>query len=79
MPRAISLPTAAIVRLNEYGERGGSATFASEGVYAHGTAIISGAGLLNAAQLAHKQLDQIKMVVSGAGAAAIVSTGQCSA
>jgi malate dehydrogenase (oxaloacetate-decarboxylating)(NADP+) len=37
----------------------------------HGTAIISGAGLLNAAELAHKQLDQIKVVVSGAGAASI--------
>jgi malate dehydrogenase (oxaloacetate-decarboxylating)(NADP+) len=37
----------------------------------HGTAIISGAGLLNAAELAKKQLSQIKLVVSGAGAAAI--------
>src|SRR5512140_1386171 len=37
----------------------------------HGTAIISGAGLLNAAQLANKQLAAIKLVVSGAGAAAI--------
>ncbi len=37
----------------------------------HGTAIISGAGLLNAAELAGKQLSQIKLVVSGAGAAAI--------
>src|SRR5262245_39157656 len=37
----------------------------------HGTAIISGAGLLNAAQLAGKKLDQIKLVVSGAGAGAI--------
>ncbi|HEX4421148.1 MAG TPA: NADP-dependent malic enzyme [Kofleriaceae bacterium] len=37
----------------------------------HGTAIISGAGLLNAAELAHKQLAEIKLVVSGAGAAAI--------
>ncbi len=37
----------------------------------HGTAIISGAGLLNAAQLANKKLDTIKLVVSGAGAAAI--------
>jgi malate dehydrogenase (oxaloacetate-decarboxylating)(NADP+) len=37
----------------------------------HGTAIISGAGLINAAQLAGKKLDQIKLVVSGAGAAAI--------
>jgi malate dehydrogenase (oxaloacetate-decarboxylating)(NADP+) len=37
----------------------------------HGTAIISGAGLLNAAELAGKQLNQIKLCVSGAGAAAI--------
>ncbi|HMG52300.1 MAG TPA: NADP-dependent malic enzyme [Kofleriaceae bacterium] len=37
----------------------------------HGTAIISGAGLLNAAVLAGKKLEAIKLVVSGAGAAAI--------
>ncbi|HEY4239886.1 MAG TPA: phosphate acyltransferase, partial [Kofleriaceae bacterium] len=37
----------------------------------HGTAIISGAGLINAAELAGKQLDQMKLVVSGAGAGAI--------
>src|ERR1700712_2697665 len=37
----------------------------------HGTAIISGAGLLNAAELAGKQLATIKLVVSGAGAGAI--------
>ena len=37
----------------------------------HGTAIISGAGLLNASELAGKQLEDIKLVVSGAGAAAI--------
>jgi len=37
----------------------------------HGTAIISGAGLLNAAELAKKPLETIKLVVSGAGAAAI--------
>src|SRR4030095_7398313 len=37
----------------------------------HGTAIISGAGLINAAQLAGQKLDQIKLVVSGAGAGAI--------
>ncbi len=37
----------------------------------HGTAIISGAGLINAAELANKQLAEIKLVVSGAGAAAI--------
>src|SRR5262245_55666100 len=37
----------------------------------HGTAIISGAGLLNAAEVAGKRLDEIKLVVSGAGAGAI--------
>jgi malate dehydrogenase (oxaloacetate-decarboxylating)(NADP+) len=37
----------------------------------HGTAIISGAGLINAAELANKDLATIKLVVSGAGAAAI--------
>jgi len=37
----------------------------------HGTAIISGAGLLNAAELANKKLADIKLVVSGAGAGAI--------
>ena len=37
----------------------------------HGTAIISGAGLINASELAKKKLDQIKLVVSGAGAGAI--------
>jgi malate dehydrogenase (oxaloacetate-decarboxylating)(NADP+) len=37
----------------------------------HGTAIITGAGLINAAQLAGKQLADMKLVVSGAGAGAI--------
>jgi malate dehydrogenase (oxaloacetate-decarboxylating)(NADP+) len=37
----------------------------------HGTAIISGAGLLNAAAIAGKALANIKLVVSGSGAAAI--------
>ena len=37
----------------------------------HGTAIISGAGLLNAAELAGKDIDKIRVVVCGAGAAAI--------
>jgi malate dehydrogenase (oxaloacetate-decarboxylating)(NADP+) len=37
----------------------------------HGTAIITGAGLLNAAELANKKLADIKLVVSGAGAGAI--------
>jgi malate dehydrogenase (oxaloacetate-decarboxylating)(NADP+) len=35
----------------------------------HGTAIISGAGLLNAAELAKKKLKNMKVVVNGAGAA----------
>ena len=37
----------------------------------HGTAIISGAGMLNAAELAQKDLATMKLVVSGAGAGAI--------
>ncbi|MFN3942155.1 MAG: NADP-dependent malic enzyme [Flavobacterium sp.] len=37
----------------------------------HGTAIISGAALLNALELANKKIDQVKMVVSGAGSAAL--------
>jgi malate dehydrogenase (oxaloacetate-decarboxylating)(NADP+) len=37
----------------------------------HGTAIISGAGLLNAVELVKKRIDEIKIVVSGAGAAGI--------
>jgi len=37
----------------------------------HGTAIITGAGMLNAAELAHKDLATIRLVVSGAGAGAI--------
>ncbi|MES2628117.1 MAG: NADP-dependent malic enzyme [Bacteroidota bacterium] len=37
----------------------------------HGTAIISSAALLNAAELANKKLDKLKVVISGAGAAAI--------
>src|SRR5699024_1195190 len=37
----------------------------------HGTAIISAAALLNAAELAGKKLEDLKIVVSGAGAAAI--------
>lgn len=36
----------------------------------HGTAIISGAGLLNAAELASKKLSDIRLVVNGAGASA---------
>ena len=37
----------------------------------HGTAIISGAGLLNALEIVGKKIDEIKVVVSGAGAAGI--------
>ena len=37
----------------------------------HGTAIISAAGLLNALELNNKKIDQIKVVVNGAGASAI--------
>ncbi len=37
----------------------------------HGTAIISGAALINALDLQGKKIDQVKIVVSGAGAAAI--------
>jgi malate dehydrogenase (oxaloacetate-decarboxylating)(NADP+) len=37
----------------------------------HGTAIISGAGLLNAAEIVGKRLEDLKVVVSGAGASAI--------
>lgn len=37
----------------------------------HGTAIISSAALLNALELAEKKIDQIKLVISGAGSAAL--------
>lgn len=37
----------------------------------HGTAIISSAALLNALEIANKQIEDIRMVISGAGAAAI--------
>jgi malate dehydrogenase (oxaloacetate-decarboxylating)(NADP+) len=37
----------------------------------HGTAIISGAALINALELANKKIGDIKMVICGAGAAAI--------
>ncbi|KPK82973.1 MAG: malic enzyme [Bacteroides sp. SM23_62_1] len=40
----------------------------------HGTAIISGAGLLNALELNGKKIDQVKVVVNGAGASAISCT-----
>jgi len=38
----------------------------------HGTAIISAAGLLNALELSGKKIEKIKVVVNGAGAAAIM-------
>ena len=40
----------------------------------HGTAIISAAALLNALELAEKKIGEVKIVVSGAGAAAISCT-----
>lgn len=39
----------------------------------HGTAIISGAALINAVKIQGKRIDEIKLVVNGAGAAAISS------
>ncbi|HIP32819.1 MAG TPA: NADP-dependent malic enzyme [Crocinitomicaceae bacterium] len=36
----------------------------------HGTAIISSAGLLNALELANKKIEKVKIIISGAGAAA---------
>lgn len=40
----------------------------------HGTAIISAAGLLNALEICGKKIEEVRMVVSGAGAAAISCT-----
>lgn len=40
----------------------------------HGTAIISAAALLNALEIAGKSIEQVKMVVNGAGAAAVACT-----
>ncbi len=40
----------------------------------HGTAIISAAALLNAAEIAGKKLEDMRLVVSGAGAAAVACT-----
>jgi malate dehydrogenase (oxaloacetate-decarboxylating)(NADP+) len=37
----------------------------------HGTAIIATAGLLNAAELANKQIDSLKVVINGSGAAGL--------
>ena len=39
----------------------------------HGTAIISGAALINAARLVNKPLDALRVVINGAGASAIAS------
>ena len=40
----------------------------------HGTAIISAAALINALEIAGKKLDKVKLVVNGAGAAAVACT-----
>lgn len=40
----------------------------------HGTAIISGAGLLNALEIQKKRIGEIRLVVNGAGAAAVSCT-----
>jgi len=39
----------------------------------HGTAIISGAALLNALEVVHKTIGEVRMVINGAGASAISS------
>src|SRR5271157_506778 len=41
----------------------------------HGTAIISGAGLLNALEIAGKKIGEVKVVFNGAGASAIACAG----
>ncbi len=41
----------------------------------HGTAIISGAALLNALEVVGKKIDEVRVVFSGAGASAIASAG----
>ncbi len=40
----------------------------------HGTAIISGAALINALEIADKKIEDVKLVVSGAGAGAVACT-----
>ncbi|MBL7811153.1 MAG: NADP-dependent malic enzyme [Bacteroidetes bacterium] len=40
----------------------------------HGTAIISGAGLINALRVVGKKIEEVKLVVNGAGASAIACT-----
>jgi malate dehydrogenase (oxaloacetate-decarboxylating)(NADP+) len=42
----------------------------------HGTAIILGAAFLNALEITHKQIDAVKVVFSGAGAAGIACANQ---
>src|SRR5213075_664185 len=42
----------------------------------HGTAIISGAALLNALEIVKKDLGKVKIVFAGAGAAAIATAGE---
>jgi malate dehydrogenase (oxaloacetate-decarboxylating)(NADP+) len=41
----------------------------------HGTAVVSAAGLLNACEIAGKKLEHIKLVIHGAGAAAMACAG----
>ncbi len=40
----------------------------------HGTAIISAAGLLNALELSNKKMEEVSIVINGAGAAAVACT-----
>jgi len=40
----------------------------------HGTAIVTAAGMINALKLANKKMDEVKVVVNGAGAAGIAIT-----
>jgi len=40
----------------------------------HGTAIISGAGIINALEISGKKIEDLKLIVSGAGAAAVACT-----
>ena len=40
----------------------------------HGTAIISGAGLINALRIVEKRIEEVRLVVNGAGASAIACT-----
>ena len=40
----------------------------------HGTAIISAAALLNALEITHKKIEEVRIVISGAGAAAVSCT-----